>query len=233
MKQKDFWKTAEQKNQIMQRYVILLILLVQIQNVISFNLSFQCAKWKKDISQTESKIHHNQIICPISSPKKQSRTSLSVLPQQLGEFESLSFINDEQNNANHRQVKLYNYISNANDKEKWIPYEMGWEFQKKLLNAHLDRIKSDNDLQKVQNEIIGIDHDDPFIKSTQFLSSMESNDLSFMKNESFQGDSIIMLQHNPVYTLGTASDPSFIKDQNGSQQNNVDIVRIDRGGEGV
>jgi len=39
------------------------------------------------------------------------------------------------------------------------------------------------------------------------------------------GDSIIMLQHEPVYTLGTGSDPSFVLSVD------IDVVRMDRGGE--
>jgi len=38
-------------------------------------------------------------------------------------------------------------------------------------------------------------------------------------------DAIVMLQHLPVYTLGTASDPNFVLNDE------VEVVRIDRGGE--
>jgi len=53
---------------------------------------------------------------------------------------------------------------------------------------------------------------------------------------SFPGcDSIIILQHDPVYTLGTASDPTFIHGYNtdgiNGDKSDVPIVRIERGGE--
>ncbi|KAL7527207.1 hypothetical protein ACHAWF_002075 [Thalassiosira exigua] len=42
-----------------------------------------------------------------------------------------------------------------------------------------------------------------------------------------------MLQHDPVYTLGTASDPSFILGygENDAKDGGIPIVRIERGGE--
>jgi len=46
-------------------------------------------------------------------------------------------------------------------------------------------------------------------------------------------DSIIMVQHDPVYTLGTSSGASFIHgyDENDIHDNHVPVVRIERGGE--
>jgi lipoyl(octanoyl) transferase len=41
-------------------------------------------------------------------------------------------------------------------------------------------------------------------------------------------DVLILLEHNPVYTLGTASDEKFVKLTGGR---NVPVVRMDRGGE--
>lgn len=40
-------------------------------------------------------------------------------------------------------------------------------------------------------------------------------------------DSLILLEHQPVYTLGTASDPAFIKENT----SHIPVVRMDRGGE--
>jgi lipoyl(octanoyl) transferase len=44
-------------------------------------------------------------------------------------------------------------------------------------------------------------------------------------DNTINGDCILMLQHQPVYTLGTGSDPSFIL------SGAVDVVRMDRGGQ--
>ena len=39
------------------------------------------------------------------------------------------------------------------------------------------------------------------------------------------GDTVLMLQHEPIYTLGTGSDPAFVL------SGGVDVIRMDRGGE--
>ena len=44
-------------------------------------------------------------------------------------------------------------------------------------------------------------------------------------------DSIILVQHEPVYTLGTASDINFIKSTSNGKNDDIDIFRIERGGE--
>lgn len=104
-----------------------------------------------------------------------------VVPQQLGSFEELDTPDQE------RHVSVYDW-SGGNP----IPFREMWDFQKVLVQRHLDGLS---------------------VKS----SSDKHNDMGL--------DSIIMLQHEPVYTLGTASDPDFI------QQERVDVVRMDRGGE--
>jgi lipoyl(octanoyl) transferase len=80
-----------------------------------------------------------------------------------------------------------------------IPFVTAWEHQKTLVNAHLERL------------------------------SAETEDSQFIVSETHkQGvDRILFLQHDPVYTLGTASDPSFIH----SSESHVPVVRMDRGGE--
>lgn len=100
------------------------------------------------------------------------------MPQQLGSFEELD--------TSERDVSIYDW-SGGNP----IPFREMWDFQKELVQRHLDQLP---------------------LKSP----SQDKNDML---------DSIIMLQHEPVYTLGTASDPNFI------QQERVDVVRMDRGGE--
>lgn len=44
-----------------------------------------------------------------------------------------------------------------------------------------------------------------------------------------QADTVIFLQHEPVYTLGTASDEKFILKQ--EETTSIPIIRMDRGGE--
>jgi len=79
--------------------------------------------------------------------------------------------------------------------------------QKELLQKQLDRI-----MAEMKGE------DDP---KGQFLLPDQSN-------INFGHVTIIMLQHKPIYTLGTGSDPGFINDVENSP---IDVVRIERGGE--
>jgi lipoyl(octanoyl) transferase len=76
-----------------------------------------------------------------------------------------------------------------------ITFQEGWDFQKDLLSSHLDRLKNQSP--------------DDCDAATQFHGF----------------DSVVMLQHSPIYTLGTASDPDFVL------SSEVEVVRMDRGGE--
>lgn len=58
------------------------------------------------------------------------------------------------------------------------------------------------------------------------LHRLKSSDDDKQAKRQFDGfDSVVMLQHSPVYTLGTASDPEFVL------SSEVEVVRMDRGGE--
>lgn len=74
-----------------------------------------------------------------------------------------------------------------------------WEMQKDFLNGHLDRIKLN--------------------ERSQFLNDGREEGV----------DTVMVLEHEPVYTLGTASDLRFIKISN--TESDIPVVRMDRGGE--
>ena len=151
-----------------------------------------------------------------------NKSQLSLAPQQLGEFESLEFSKDTEFKGNSyeiRQVRLYDIVTN--NEGNLIHFSKAWDFQKQLLQLQLDRIQSE--MGNNQNGAA------PLI-STQWLSSMAMRPDEADKVQ-FRGDSIIMLEHEPVYTLGTGSDPSFIKAENHAKENAVEVVRIERGGE--
>lgn len=170
-----------------------------------------------------------------------------IAPQQLGTFEPLTTtrtITAESKSENineqdipvreQRRVVWENWIRDINQNEKTnnsknnhiesqpqvqqyttVPFQAAWDYQKQLLQQHLDRIK------KQQQKQHGNNHDIP----SSFLTSN-----STIGSEGL--DTVIMVQHDPVYTLGTASDEGFIhsnKNVNGDDE--VPIVRIDRGGE--
>ena len=133
---------------------------------------------------------------------------MELAPQQLGEFEPIELLS----NDNSRRVWLYNFVSNEDD-NKQIPYEEAWDLQKQLVEQQLTRI--------------GKRPKDPPLYD-QFIPKVLNDNISY------DGcDTVIMLQHDPVYTLGTASDPAFIHgyDENDDSDNNIPIVRIERGGE--
>jgi lipoyl(octanoyl) transferase len=82
--------------------------------------------------------------------------------------------------------------------ENPVPFREAWDMQKSILNAHMDRINSG-------------------AKSPQFADERGANGT----------DTVILLQHQAVYTLGTASDENFIL----SSDDTVPVIRMDRGGE--
>ena len=131
-----------------------------------------------------------------------STTRVSLLPQQLGTFEPLPPLQQDDSSAS-RTLELYNFTTVI------IPYDEAWSFQKKLMEPML----ADN-LQKIDGTIRSISTDG---KSTRSIATPGA---------------LVMLQHAPVYTLGTASDESFItEDMDKIIKSGVDIVRIERGGE--
>ena len=134
---------------------------------------------------------------------------LKASKQQLGEFERLNIISHQEEEHGTRIVTKGDRCVRVIDYSSLEPISFHdmWGMQKDFLQKQLDRImaetKGDADT------------------GTQFLLPDNSNiDLGH--------DTIMMLQHKPIYTLGTGSDPGFINDAENSQ---IDVVRIERGGE--
>ncbi len=153
--------------------------------------------------------------------------TLNLAPQQLGEFKSINLVvnkdgaEEKDIDPSRRRVWLYDFVSSSSTQQTsadTIPYNKAWDLQKRLMEEQLLRI--------------GKRPKDPPLYD-QFIP-MDVNEENF-DNKSMMGcDSIIMLQHDPVYTLGTASDTSFIHgydDDNSDEESQIPIVRIERGGE--
>ena len=142
-----------------------------------------------------------------------------LAPQQLGEFKPINLVGDEEKQIDRstRRVWLYDFVSSTQQDDK-IPYEEAWDLQKRLMEQQLLRIGKRPKDPPLYDQFV------PFHVDT----TEDSNDSSLVGC-----DSIIMLQHQPVYTLGTASDTSFIHDydDNGDNESSIPIVRIERGGE--
>ncbi len=171
------------------------------------------------------------------SPTKPHQLNLSPTKkkynQQLGEFESLnisSSISKESSNAK-RIVKSYDFSS-----FEPINYQLMWDIQKDILHSHLQRLENDNGNKNHQFWSVEDDQNQTFIhsvsKKLQKINKDDNNDGEkerlINSFDRYKGcDSIICLQHQPVYTLGTASESNFIK----HVKENIDVVRIERGGE--
>ena len=180
-----------------------------------------------------------------------TKTILYVAPQQLGSFERLTAGEDDDNNLmmmapsrEKRRVWLYDFVStpkSLNEKpsirSSTVPYHKAWDLQKQLVEHQLARLgKRPSDTPTYSQFLpLQFDHDNDYNTIMKTRSSVGS----ITPPPNLIGcDSIIMLQHDPVYTLGTASDPSFIltdhnhdgKDNNAAASE-IPIVRIERGGE--
>mmetsp|Transcript_13385 Transcript_13385/g.32234 ORF Transcript_13385/g.32234 Transcript_13385/m.32234 type:complete len:325 (+) Transcript_13385:47-1021(+) len=131
-----------------------------------------------------------------------SSSALLLGPQQLGSFEVLALGDSI---ISRRSVALIDY-SSADD-TPFIPFETAWDWQKDILEGHVQRLKNSEDDSS----------------SSQFLSPSDDS------TNANGVDTVIMLQHEPVYTLGTGSDESFILGQ--EEESSVPTVRMDRGGE--
>ena len=96
-----------------------------------------------------------------------------------------------------------------------IDFDTDWDYQKQILNKQIERlatISSDNN------------NDDDNENTSSFLPTMDDDDK--IKNIGHR-DTIIMLQHHPVYTLGTGSDDKFIKPLSLSSNNDDDGGKSD------
>lgn len=161
-------------------------------------------------------------------PSRQRHTTMLQVEQQgFGEFESLKIA--EEVSASGSTMKQDERIVILHDfsGSKPIPYQTMWEMQKEFVDGHIERLK--DELKKQ-------------VPESQFSSNVELSSLNFgaehYPHANIGRDSIILLQHEPVYTLGTGSDSNFIKGhgtknkiENPANEIEIDVVRIERGGE--
>ena len=167
------------------------------------------------LSLAEQQLYVVAFASPTKCVSRCQYQSIHLAPQQLGEFKPINLVGDEEKQIDRstRRVWLYDFVSNAQEDDK-IPYEEAWDLQKRLMEQQLSRIGKRPKDPPLYDQFVPLHVD--------------------TKEASLAGcDSIIMLQHDPVYTLGTASDTSFIHDYdyNGDKSSLIPIVRIERGGE--
>ena len=126
------------------------------------------------------------------------RTSITNLNLAPQQLGFFEALDFDREKTLERVVRLESYLSSSH----FVPYDEGWQRQKDLWQAHADRLQNKND------------------------NGSPSSSSSFGTNDGC--DTIIMLQHEPVFTLGTASDESFI---HGNTDASIPVQRINRGGE--
>jgi lipoyl(octanoyl) transferase len=172
---------------------------------------------------------------------------LMAFQQQLGIYEELTFEEDRKS----RRVVYYDFTSStsllssddmpittsestsSNSNTKNIHLQQGtpmeyytaWDIQKQFLQSHLDRMslsmQTNGSTNDNKSKMMSSEQDE--ISSSSFLPIDHTN------MNLIGIDTILFVEHEPVYTLGTGSDASFILKS--SLANSPPVVRMDRGGE--
>ena len=185
---------------------------------------------------------HSNIAPPRSTVFRQ-KTGLFLAPQQLGVYEKLVLPTKDGDGVDDkdRAVALHDWT-----REGPLDFDEVWSFQRELLDNHLASKKKERQAKKTRT--------DP-VDTSNRTSDEQGSDRGVRKH----ADTVLMLQHEPVFTLGTASDPKFIlqrpsqdgavsdpdnamSDSNEQRQEAngtvladtpppIPVVRIDRGGE--
>ena len=163
------------------------------------------------------------------SPSKEFPMMRMISEQQLGTFETI----ETQQPSSERKVSLHDFTSEVTPSSlspsMLIDFETAWEIQRKILDGQLERLALSKSNAKNSFEHSNL---------SSFLPTIDNN----IKTEHYGNhDTVIMLQHHPVYTLGTGSDEKFVKsfssDDNGDDNcidpslPRVPVIRMDRGGE--
>ena len=169
-----------------------------------------------------------------ASPSRFSQREFHTTPlrmiskQQLGTFEII----ETTKSPSERKVALLDYtaetISASSPSSLLIDFDTAWGYQRQILDEQMERIALVRSDRKNGNNLVG---------DTSFLPKVGNDDDNKNTKNIGHRDTIIMLQHNPVYTLGTGSDEKFLKlstsvnDDTDQSVPSVPVIRMDRGGE--
>lgn len=156
---------------------------------------------------------HQRSLSTMSRRCRCIRRRTMIAPQQLGTFETLETSIVEP--TAQRRVVLHDWTTTAGrDDVTTVLFETAWDVQKKLLQGHTERL--------LQQQLKG-----DGILASSFLGAGDNEDANRMTTTSRIGvDTVIFLEHRPIYTLGTGSDEAFVKNSNV-----IPVIRMDRGGE--
>jgi len=212
-------------------------LLQIISPAVSFTVSFGTPIIINRSFQITSQSQHQPLISISTALNASTPTSnQQQQQQQLGEFETLNTQANDAFKDIDRSVRLYDF-SGSNP----IEYRSMWEVQKSLVGAHVNRLKVEFQKDKIAPETqfmdadagAGADHLELQLGASSSVVGINDYMMIPEQEERIKSfDSLILLQHQPVYTLGTGSDPQFVKlDEKRLEALGIDLLRIDRGGE--
>jgi lipoyl(octanoyl) transferase len=159
---------------------------------------------------------------------------------------------EEELQQRRRLVILENWIvvdnksnQSATPQRVTVPFDAAWKRQQDYWQEHADRLLMQQQKQQQQQQQgrqqkqqqqqgrqnsqgLAPEEDDGSVSSFYRPPIHDIDGGQPPAEVSAKGvDRVIFLQHEPVYTLGTGSDPSYILNSNSS----VPVVRMDRGGE--
>ncbi len=157
-----------------------------------------------------------------AATKRGSPNVKMISEQQLGTFEII----ETENSSSDRKVALLDYITESGSTSQsptLIDFDTAWGHQRQILEDQMERLSS------VSGK--GKSSDDQDYVSSFLPTTLKEEDDDDDTVKARHGDTIIMLQHKPVYTLGTGSDEKFVKASSSSNSETVPVIRMDRGGE--
>jgi lipoyl(octanoyl) transferase len=140
--------------------------------------------------------------------------SLSDL-QRLRRIRLLNFVKAEGQRKTHDDI--------SDQQQLLLSFRNAWDLQKRLVEYQMNRLQRQ---QKIGEENLSLQHEFESPSSRWLTLSSNVNEALDRGN-----DCILILQHEPVYTLGTGSDERFILEDYKSDKFPIDVVRIERGGE--
>jgi lipoate-protein ligase B len=199
--------------------------------------------------KTQNLQSHGRIVRGTRAYSWSSQSLPAVFKQQLGEFDVLfEEVASDAANANEleeirrqRRIRLMDYISldkneegridNHQEGRKIVDYDDGWNMQKRLVDAQLHRLTEarKNNIPEYDNCYDCMEMSSDLGEWSQWEPAAHL--LGTKQRNTFGTDCVIMLEHSPVYTLGTGSDEKFIKQNSAVDSSSIQIVRIERGGE--
>jgi lipoyl(octanoyl) transferase len=114
-----------------------------------------------------------------------------------------------------------------------VPFDEAWKRQQRYWQEHADRLLLQQQQQQQGRRSAqgGAPYGEEDASSSFYRPPIHNfhNEAQHVAAASAKGvDRVLFLQHDPVYTLGTGSDPTFILESNSPT---IPVVRMDRGGE--